>query len=254
MEINAASGVPVWRQLADHIADRVKTGDLAVGDALPSVRELMDTYGVSTTSLTRALAELRSDGLIRTERGRGNFVAEQQMLERTAHRRYAHGASSSPTSAELARRGQFDLTGHASVESASPQVAAQLGIEPGAPVSRIDYLWVDKIGPIQRSTQREPLSLTSGTQIEHPPESGYPDVITRYDSIGMHADRVTEEVRSRMPTAAESEELRIGESVPILYIVRTHFADKVALETAEITIRGDRMAIKMEHPVAGEWE
>jgi GntR family transcriptional regulator len=61
--------------------------------------------------------------------------------------------------------------------------------------------------------------------------------------------RVREDVYSRMPLAAESAELAIGEAVPVLFITRTHYARNKAVETADITIKADRMAISIDHPV-----
>lgn len=251
MEINSASGVPIWRQLADAIVARINAGDLEVGDQVPSVRELADQFGVAVSSASAALNELRRQGVVKTERGRGSYVAAHPMLFRLGARRYKHGDPTSPTTLDLQRQGNAStLTGRTSVDVASPAVADRLGISQGDPVSRVDYLWTDDYGPIQRSTQYEPLSLTGGTSIEIPPASGHPDVISRYASIGCMVTRVREDVYSRMPLAAESEELGIGEAIPVLFVARTHYARSKAVETAEITIRADRMAISIDHPVA----
>jgi Bacterial regulatory proteins, gntR family len=45
------------------------------GAMLPSVRTLMQTYGVSDGTVKRALRELRDEGRIRTYQGRGSFKA-----------------------------------------------------------------------------------------------------------------------------------------------------------------------------------
>lgn len=48
----------------------------APGAGLPSVRELMATHGVGPGTAQRALSELKREGLVRTQPGRGTFVAE----------------------------------------------------------------------------------------------------------------------------------------------------------------------------------
>lgn len=248
-EINTASGVPIWRQIADAITDDIAAGRLAVGDRVPSTRDLSDQWGVAMTTTVSALAELRRQGLIMTTRGRGSYVATRPTLIRKTSGRYRHGDDIGPTQNDFARQA-VELHGVGSVTDASPAVAHRLHIRPGDPVSRIDYLWTDERGPIQRSTQYEPLALTDGTSAELPPESGYPDVITRFDQIGHHATRVAENLHSRMPTAAESSELKIGEGIPVFFIERTHYASKTPIETADITLRGDRVVITTEHHVA----
>jgi DNA-binding GntR family transcriptional regulator len=45
------------------------------GAILPSVRTIMQTYGVSDGTVKRALRQLRDEGLIRTYQGRGSFKA-----------------------------------------------------------------------------------------------------------------------------------------------------------------------------------
>lgn len=252
MEFNTSSGVPIWRQVADHLVDRIRTGDLAVGDRVPSTRELADRLNVAMSTALKALGELRDQGLIRTDRGQGSFVAKRPMLVRVSSRRYRNSADGvSPTAAEFKRQNEgITLAGRASVERASARVARRLSIAEGDPVSRIDYFWRDERGPIQRSTQWEPLAVTGGTSIEIPPESGHPDVIARFAGIGVRVTRVLEETHSRMPTAAESGELEIGEGIPVFYLERTHLADGLPVETADITIRGDRMTIATEHIVS----
>lgn len=253
MEINTASGVPIWRQLADAITAQINAGELKIGDRVPSVRELADEWDVAVSSASAALNELRSQGIVKTARGRGTFVAARPMLFRLGNRRYHLDDDVSPTTRDLVGQGSpTSLTGVASVDSAPPHIAERLSISPGDPVSRVDYLWTDDHGPIQRSTQYEPLALTRGTAIEVPPESGYPQVITRFASIGHMVAKVTEQVYSRMPLASESAELHIGEAVPVLFIARTHYTQQAPVETAEITIRGDRMAISIEHAVTKE--
>lgn len=49
---------------------------LAPGDQLPTRRELMTKYNCSWATVQRAMNELCLEGLVRSERGRGTFVAE----------------------------------------------------------------------------------------------------------------------------------------------------------------------------------
>ena len=45
---------------------------MSTGAMLPSVRTIMQTYGVSDGTVKRAMRELRDLGLIRTYQGRGS--------------------------------------------------------------------------------------------------------------------------------------------------------------------------------------
>jgi GntR family transcriptional regulator len=61
-------------QIADDLRDAIRTGDYEPGAQLPATRELIDKYGVASTTAQRALALLRTEGLVYSVQGRGTFV------------------------------------------------------------------------------------------------------------------------------------------------------------------------------------
>ena len=65
---------PVYLQVADAIAARIDAGELRVGRAIPSEKQLQDTYGVSRGTVRRAVAVLRERRLVDTVPQRGTFV------------------------------------------------------------------------------------------------------------------------------------------------------------------------------------
>jgi len=64
----------LWRKLADYLAARIEAGDLPPGARLPRELDLADEHGVSHGTVRRAIAELRSRGLVRTLPNLGTFV------------------------------------------------------------------------------------------------------------------------------------------------------------------------------------
>ena len=68
---------PLYRRLADAIADRIARQELAAGDRLPPQREIAKVLGINVTTVTRALLALQQRGLIEARPGRGTIVAEQ---------------------------------------------------------------------------------------------------------------------------------------------------------------------------------
>ncbi|MBA3698476.1 MAG: GntR family transcriptional regulator [Planctomycetes bacterium] len=61
-------------QLRELLADGIRRGEWPVGSMLPSIRDLIDTHGVSLPVVRMALDALAETGIIRTEHGRGSFV------------------------------------------------------------------------------------------------------------------------------------------------------------------------------------
>ncbi len=85
--IDPSADRPVFRQLADLLRDRIRTGTLAPGDPLPSELRLAQEYGLSRTTVRQAIAVLRAEGLIVVDRPRGTFVRPDAPVERIALRR-----------------------------------------------------------------------------------------------------------------------------------------------------------------------
>ncbi|MFG1956007.1 GntR family transcriptional regulator [Nonomuraea sp. NPDC049028] len=67
-------GVPRWVQVYEVIKGRIEDGTYAPGDKVPSVLELMNTYGIANATAQKVLTELKRDGLTYSEPGMGTFV------------------------------------------------------------------------------------------------------------------------------------------------------------------------------------
>ena len=76
IDIDLSSEEPLYRQIRTQIVRGVATGELAAGDALPSVRTLAGDLGVNMHTVNKAYALLRDEGYV-TIRGRsGACIAE----------------------------------------------------------------------------------------------------------------------------------------------------------------------------------
>ena len=62
--------------VASSISREIAQGRLRSGDRLPTEHALATTFGVSRNVVREAIAKLRSEGRVRSEQGRGAFVAE----------------------------------------------------------------------------------------------------------------------------------------------------------------------------------
>lgn len=77
--VNAATTVsPDEIKLSDlvyaKILGRIRSGDFALNDRLPTENDLAEQLGVSRPVVREALARLRVDGVIRSRRGSGSYV------------------------------------------------------------------------------------------------------------------------------------------------------------------------------------
>lgn len=67
--------VPPSRQLAALLRERIKTGELARGDRIPSLVTLSQEHGVAVVTVQKAMKILRDEGLIETVPSYGTFVS-----------------------------------------------------------------------------------------------------------------------------------------------------------------------------------
>jgi DNA-binding GntR family transcriptional regulator len=75
VEIIYDGPVPPHRQIAAWLRERIAAGEFDGGRRLPTQAALVQELGVAATTVRRALAVLREEGLIYTVPARGSFVA-----------------------------------------------------------------------------------------------------------------------------------------------------------------------------------
>ena len=84
--LNLQSGVPVYRQIIDQVRGGIASGALAVGDQLPTVRQLAVDLSINPNTVVRAYRELELGGLLETHQGTGTFISAQKMRGGSAER------------------------------------------------------------------------------------------------------------------------------------------------------------------------
>ena len=71
---------PLYQAIYDDIIAKIKNNDLAPGDRLPTEFELIEQYGVSRITVSRALQELVKNGYVTRYRSKGSFVADRKAV------------------------------------------------------------------------------------------------------------------------------------------------------------------------------
>jgi GntR family transcriptional regulator len=240
------------RQIAADLREAIVAGALPPGAVLPSERELIQRYGTSKSTASKAIALLQAEGLARTEFGRGTFVRDRPPLRRVsaAQRHAEHRSSGKPIfDTEAIAQGQVPSRQMLEIGrvKAPPDAARWLQAPPGAEVvirKRLQFL--NEV-PAVISTSYYPLWLAAGTRLESPTALAEgPDVLI--ETLGHHFWRGTEVFRARMPTFDELRLLRLSPGVPIVQMWDVDYNDQGrTLQVAEDLYAGDR------HEFAYEW-
>ncbi|MBT2232048.1 winged helix-turn-helix domain-containing protein [Nonomuraea sp. NEAU-A123] len=72
---------PRWRQVYAVISGRIRSGEIEVGERVPSLVDLTAEFGIANATAQKVIRQLRADGLIRTEPGIGSKVADREYWE-----------------------------------------------------------------------------------------------------------------------------------------------------------------------------
>ena len=72
--LDRQSYVPLYQQIKDLLLDRMEHGELVAGDLIPSEAKLGAAFEVNRLTVRQALYELRMEGYVTREKGRGTFV------------------------------------------------------------------------------------------------------------------------------------------------------------------------------------
>lgn len=83
MPDNWNDNAPIYLQLRARIVAMILDGQLAEGDALPSVRQVAADYQINPLTVSKAYQSLVDDALVEKRRGLGTFVklgAREQLL------------------------------------------------------------------------------------------------------------------------------------------------------------------------------
>lgn len=68
---------PIYEQITSQIKSMIMSGELKLGEAIPSMRSLAKSIHVSVITVQKAYEDLQRDGFIETGVGRGSFVSAQ---------------------------------------------------------------------------------------------------------------------------------------------------------------------------------
>jgi GntR family transcriptional regulator len=84
--VTESIGRPAYQQVAEDLRQRIVSGEFPVGSAIPSTSKLASAYTVSITVVRAAVTQLRADGLLIGQPGKGVFVraTPETVAERAA--------------------------------------------------------------------------------------------------------------------------------------------------------------------------
>ena len=78
-KLDPKAGVPFYRQIIDQIKFGIATGNLKVGEQLPTVRALAVELKVNLNTVSKAYKELEIQNILETHLGSGTFIGDSDL-------------------------------------------------------------------------------------------------------------------------------------------------------------------------------
>jgi GntR family transcriptional regulator, phosphonate transport system regulatory protein len=211
MKMQRNNGVALWSQIASQLASDIQNGAHEAGGKLPTEAQLAELYGVNRHTIRRALDELSEARIIRTEHGRGSFVAEEVLDYRIGKRpRFSEWVRSHNLTPigevldlrelPLAELSEAEAAGEALGLGAQDQVVLleRLGSADDRPVAVSRHIFPTSPGLI--AALRANSSITAALA-----QVGVPDYFRRWTKVC-----------ARLPDAREAKLLRMAHTDPLL--------------------------------------
>ena len=78
--LDYSSGVPIYRQIIDQIRFGIVSGQLKLGEQLPTVRALAVALKVNLNTVSKAYKELEIKDILETQQGTGTFINKTDLV------------------------------------------------------------------------------------------------------------------------------------------------------------------------------
>jgi GntR family transcriptional regulator len=219
MNFNQNGATPLYIQIKELLQSQIESGVFAVGDRLPSERELSESYNVSRMTARHALQLLQLDGLTKRQVGKGTYVSrpqiDQELRQLTSFTQDMTERGLHPQNRVL----------RAEICPADSEVADRLKVAAG-----------DEIVVLQRVRLAD--GKPNALENAHLPHRLCPNLLTQHDFGGESLYRVLQEdydlhlvwanqlIGARMPKRLEREALELPKGVPVLSLLRVTFGEE----------------------------
>jgi GntR family transcriptional regulator, phosphonate transport system regulatory protein len=236
---------PLYIQIAAELRQNIQQNIYQVGEQLPTEAQLAERFAVNRHTLRQAIALLKAEGLLRSDRGRGTYVASAMI-------RYPIG-----------QRVRYNEALKAQGRQASFQVIRAIAIPADAAIAKgLEITTGEMVASIERLgfADEEPISITTG----YFPLQHFPDMLERSSlerlqktqslskwlSHGYGCDHIrrstTVSARLVLPQDARLLQLPLNQPVLLAESVNVDRAGKV-IEYGVTRLRGDRVELVFEN-------
>jgi GntR family histidine utilization transcriptional repressor len=222
--------VPIHQKIFTDIEMKILSGDWRPGDRIPIEHDLVEQYGCSRMTVSKALSTLVERGLIVRRRRIGSFVASPQ-IDRTVM-----DIQDISTEAVLAGYEHRHEILARKIERLAPAEALKLGITDGAAVLRLQCLHI--VDGTPTAIERRIILLDSVPLARHESFAEAPPAKWLLSQVPWSKARHV--IRAVSADAVTARILKIERGEPCLNLIRQTWQNERMVTHVEITHPGDR--------------
>lgn len=242
---------PRYRQIADDLRERIERGEFGDAGRITPEKDLIKHYGVAQGTIRQALGVLRDEGLTEARHGAGVYVRNfkpivRNALKRLSSEQWQNGHSVWEVDVDDRRLEAVDVQ----VEQlpATPEIARALGVEIDTPVWRRSRRYVVDGVAVVRAVSHVPQDLAAGTRITQV-NTGPGGIYARLDEAGHGPKSFREELRCRMPSSGERDDLDLAAATPVVELNRYAYdADGRVVEVNRLVLDASRYLLVYDFP------
>lgn len=230
-EVERGSGVAVWRQIGEALAEDIRNKLYGPGEQLPPEPELATRFSVNRHTIRRAMGELELSGLVRIEQGRGTFVQEHAID-------YAIGRRTrfSQNLAAQGMRGHLEIVESQVVRA--PEVSKHLGLSRTAEVLRVQMVGKAENRTIDVAEHYFDATRFPGMDVELRARLSISKAFAHYGITDY--TRKWSRITAAMPTAPVARQLNQPKTRPILQVEALNVdLDGAPLQYSVVRFAGD---------------
>jgi GntR family transcriptional regulator len=237
-DLTRTEGIPLYVKIRESLRQQITSGELAMGQKLPSEDELAAQFGVSRMTVRQGITDLIDEGLLYRRHGVGTFVTYPH-VERD-HTRLTNFFENSDAKGIKAKASVITLE----VLTAKPKAVKALYLKEGDSVIRIKTLrYADDI-PVTVHDAYIPYKLFSGILDLGRQALETQPLWTIFESFGYRVKSAVQRLEAREADEELARLMEIEEGAPILFKERTVYSDDgTPVEFTHCYNRGDRYSL-----------
>ncbi len=238
--IERRAGVAMWKQIAEALRTEFSRADVAEGQKIPTEQELAQSFDVNRHTVRRALSTLIAEGVLRSDQGRGTFIAKTSLAYPIGPRtRFTENLSGQ------AQEVYGDIYSVSEVE-ADAFAAEMLGVPPGTLLYRCESVSYADGAPIMTGPSWFETSRFPNLRKDIERTGSFTKIMEAY-GFGEYRRKETR-ITAALCSTEIAERLKISEGSPVLVLESVNvIGDGTPIQTARTYVVGGRMHLTVRN-------